>query len=285
MSRSQNRRLRYTAVGDRSRRQTPATAYEAAPAPEVEGGLRHGFTLDDLHRITKSAVIADRSMAMDYRDRYDIAWSAIAEALYSAETAPTWQQLVQEGWQAIYADVRDTYRHHGYRGRAAAVEHGSAPRFAAYWWGRSYVASHEAGIVERHALPPILGALTDMQRAVVQAVAAFEGDRARAAGHLGLNEKALAYQLRTARATCLALWLEGETPRKMTLKRLDRRQNKGAEPEHGTSPAARRHRARRETPCELCAPVLAAQEREKKAVRKQAATDTGSNPAGGESRG
>lgn len=277
-----NRVRRHSIAGDRSRRSAePTRAQDAAPTSGIEGGLRHGFTLDDLDRITRSAVVADRSMAMDYRDRYDTAWSGIAEALYSADVAPSWQQLVQEGWQAIYAEVRDTYRHHGYRDRAAAGEHGSAPRFAAYWWGRSYVASHETRIVERHALPPILGRLTEMQHQVVQAIAAFDGDRARAAAHLGLNEKALAYQLRTAREACLALWLEGETPRKLTLKRLDRRQNKGSEPEHGTSPAARRHRSRRETPCYLCAPVLAAQEREKKAGRRQATSDNEKNRAGG----
>lgn len=276
MSRAQNRRLRYTAVGDRSRNAPQAFAVaEPAETVEVQGGLRYGFTLNDLHRITKTAMSADRSMAMDWRDRYDIAWSAVAEALYTADAAPTWQQLVQEGWQAIYADVRDTYRHHGYRDRAAAGQHGSAPRFAAYWWGRTVVGSHEAKIVERYALPAILGRLTDMQHRVVQAVAVFDGDRVRAAAHLGIGEKSLAYQLRTAREVCAALWLEGETPARQHLRRLDRRQHKGPEPEHGTSRAARRHRALRETPCDLCAPVLAGQEIAKKARRQLAGTVAG----------
>lgn len=232
--------------------------------------LRFGYTLTDLDKLTTAAVIADRSMAMPTSERRDIAWSAIAEALYATDEPPTRHDLVRAGWQAIYKYVRDSYRHHGYRDREAASGNGSAPMFAMYWLDRQVTPSHERAIVERHALGPILASLTDTQRAAVFAVAATGGDKALAAERLDMDEKAFAYQLRQARQRCMALWLEGETPARTKLRRLDRRQHRGPEPEHGTSPAARRHRERRETPCDLCAPILADQEKVKKARRAHA---------------
>lgn len=273
MSRAQNRVHRYSIVGDRSRRNSePQARFEVAAVEVPTGGLRYGYTLDDLDKMTSAAVIADRSMAMHTSERRDIAWSAIAEALYAAEEFPTRQDLIRVGWQAIYHHVRDSYRQHGYRDRSASSGNASAPMFALYWLDKQVTPSHEAKVVERHALPPILASLTETQRSVVHAVAVFDGDRPRAAAHLGLDEKSLAYQLRAARAACLALWLEGETPCRVTLRRLDRRNHRGPEPEHGTSPAARRHRAARETPCDLCAPVLAEQDQAKKERRRMTAT-------------
>jgi len=231
-------------------------------------GLPYGYTLEDLDKMTTAAVIADRSMAMGTAERRDIAWSAIAEALYVAERAPHRQELIRVGWQAIYSEIRDAYRHYGYLDRKAASGLGSAPGFAMYWQQRVVTRGHENRIVERYALGPILAALTDTQRAVVHAVAAFDGDKVAAAEHLHMKEAAFAYQLLEARKKCLALWLEGETPVKTTLRRLDRRQHRGPAPEHGTTAAARRHRTARESPCDLCAPILREQDRAKKARQK-----------------
>lgn len=269
MSRAQNRARRWSLAGDRARvGERPDVATTEGP-PAAEGGLRYGFTLADLDKMTSAAVIADRSMAMPTSERREIAWSAIAEALYAAEHPPSRQDLIRAGWQAIYEYVRDAYRHHGYRNREAGSGNASAPMFAMYWLDKQVTPSHESRIVERYAIGPIVGALTELQQAVVHAVAAADGNKVLAAARLGLDEKAFAYQLRTARAICLSLWLEGETPRKVTLRRLDRRQDRGPEPEHGTSAAARRHRAARETACELCAPVLADQELAKRARRRE----------------
>lgn len=189
--------------------------------------LVHGYTLRDLYRLTAAAMRADRSGAMDWTDRWNVAWSAIAEALYGAEEPPHRQHLVRVGWQAIYAEVRDGRRHNGYRDREFDAGLGSAPRFAAYWLGLPRtVPSPEEGVVERLTVPRLLATLTEGQRRVIMAVAVAAGDRPAAARALGLSEKALNYQLRTARGRCLAAWLEGETPHRPALRRLDRRRSR-----------------------------------------------------------
>lgn len=231
--------------------------------------LIHGYTLRDLHQMTAAALKADRSLAMDYAERREIAWSAIAEALYAAPHWPKRSTLIQAGWQAIYQAVRDGYRQYGYRDRAWDAGHATAPRFVTFWLDQTKVTpSPETSIVERLALPPILAALTEVQRKVVGAVAAHDGDRELAAAALGIDRRALDHQLLVARRACLALWLEGETPCRTSLRRLDRRVHKGAVGECGTSAGAHRHRSRRETPCELCAPLLRAYDRDRKAGKR-----------------
>jgi hypothetical protein len=209
--------------------------------------LRHGYTLSDVHQMTSAAVKADRSMAMDYADRRDIAWFAIVEALYAADTPTGRQDLIRTGWQAIYREVRDGYRQYGYRDRAWDAGYATAPRFVTYWLPMQTVPSHEDRIVDRVALPRILAALTDRQREVLATVAAWDGDRVQSAGALGIDEKALNHQLRMGRRACLALWLEGETPQQVSLRRLDRRRHRGEVAPCGTVAGAFRHRDRRET--------------------------------------
>jgi hypothetical protein len=50
--------------------------------------LRHGYTLADLHGLARLAVHTAGTMASNWHDRYDTAWSAIAEHLYAAEHWP-----------------------------------------------------------------------------------------------------------------------------------------------------------------------------------------------------
>lgn len=188
----------------------------------TEVPLRYGYTLDGLHRITASALRADRSLAMDYRDRRDIAWSAIVEHLYSSDSfVPTWDQLVRVGWQAIYQAVKDEYRHHGYQDRTAWTGHGSAPRFAMYWLGLARVTpSPELRIVERIATGQILPKLKPHEAAAVHALAAT-GDYQAAAAALGIGYTALTVRLSNARRRFVGLWLEGETPHQR--RQTDRR--------------------------------------------------------------
>lgn len=234
--------------------------------------LRHGYTLRDLHQMTAAALRADRSGAMDYITRRDVAWSAIAEALYAADEPPRRQELIRVGWQAIYAEQRDRYRHHGYESRDAFAGHGTAPRFAAYWLGLpTVVPSPEDRVVERAALPQVLAVLTDAQRSALVALAGFVGDRPAAARALECSEKALNFRLQLARRRCLALWLEGETPRR-TLTRPDRRNHRGGRKPCGTVAAYLRHQRARER-CEVCAPVGREYEVAKRAKRKVGGCD------------
>jgi hypothetical protein len=182
--------------------------------------VRHGYTLADLEQMTRAAVMADRSMAGDIRGRRDVAWSAIAEALCSAEEPPIRQELIRVGWQAVYREIRDSYRHHGYAERAQESGHGSAPRFAAYWY-RPIQPSHEERIVERLAIAQVLSRLTVTYRDAVTALAVAD-DYMKAAGLLGISYKAFKFRIGKARNDALSLWHEGETPYKSP-HRTDRR--------------------------------------------------------------
>jgi DNA-directed RNA polymerase specialized sigma24 family protein len=212
--------------------------------------------------MTAAALMADRSGAMDFRDRRDVAWSAIVEALYAAEHWPPRHALIRAGWQAIYDEVRAGRQHHGYRDREWDAGHGSAPRFAAYW-SLQVSPSPEVRVVERLTLPTVLAALPEHQRRALVALAARDGDRGLAAADVGVARKTFDQQIRLGRRRCLVLWLEGETPAWTALRRLDRRRHVGAVAACGTPAAARRHRARRETLCPACLVAESAARRER----------------------
>jgi len=234
--------------------------------------LRHGYTLADLHRMARMSAAANRTYAADVRDLLDAAWSAIAEAIYVADIWPSEHSLLQVGKGAIWALVKDHRQTYGYRDREWDAGLGSAPRFCAYWLGTRVTAGPEERVVERHALPPILAALPESQREALAAVAAWNGDRPAAAVALGLKERTLDRRLLLARRTCLALWLEGETPRRVPNRRLDRRNHRGEVAPCGTVAAVFRHRDRRESLCELCAPIEVQYDRERKTRRRKART-------------
>lgn len=181
--------------------------------------VKHGYTLRDLKQMTHAAMKADRSLAMDYADRRDIAWSAIAEALCAAPYWPKRSELIQAGWQAIYKAVREEYRQHGYADREWYSGFATAPRFMQFWFP-AVVRSHEDRIVERLAARQVLGALTATYRDAVVALAVHDDYRA-AAEAMGLKQKAFQRRIDVGRKRVLALWFEGETPRK--IRRTDRR--------------------------------------------------------------
>lgn len=183
--------------------------------------VRHGYTLGDLNQITQAALAADRLLAMDYAQRRDIAWSAIAEHLCSAKEPPHRQHLVRVGWQAIYRHVRDGLRERGYADgeRDWTCGQPTMPRFALYWAAR-VEPSHEERIVERLAVEQVLAKVTGVYRDAVVALAVHD-DYAAAANALGIKYTALTLRLTTARRTYLRHWHEGETPRRTA--RTDRR--------------------------------------------------------------
>lgn len=180
----------------------------ADPDPTV---IRYGYTLRDLDRLTHAAIRADRSMALDYADRRDIAWSAIAEHLCAATDPPERIELIRVGWQAIYRSVRDMYRSRGYRDGDYGVDGApSSPRFVTYW-GSTVTRSHEDGVVERAAVDQVLASLKPIYRDAITALALME-DYAKAAEMLGLRYSAFTVRISVARRQILALWHEHETP-------------------------------------------------------------------------
>lgn len=181
--------------------------------------VKYGYTLRDLDQMTHAAMKADRSMAMDYADRRDIAWSAIAEELCAAPHWPKRSTLIQAGWQAIYKAVREEYRQHGYADREWHSGYATAPRFMKYWFP-TVTHSPEERIVERIAARQVLDALTPTYRDAVVALAVHDDYRL-AAQAMDLKDKAFQFRISTARRQMLARWFEGETPRKV--RKTDRR--------------------------------------------------------------
>lgn len=194
---------------------------QATPTALRSMHVRHGYTLDDLDRMTRMALGADRLMAMSFDERRDIAWSAIAEALCVADEPPHYQELVRVGWQAIYRHVRDGLRQRGYADgdRDWSSDEPTRPRFVAYW-GSRVEPSHEDRIVEKIATGQVLATLGAPYRDAVVALAVHD-DYMRAAESLGIKYGALTARMRTARSQFLGRWHEGETPYRP--RRTDRR--------------------------------------------------------------
>ena len=167
--------------------------------------------------MTHAAVIADRTLALDYRTRTDIAWSAIAEALYAADEPPHRQALIRTGWQAIYSEVRTINRGRGYRDDYTDLE--LRPRFVMFW-GSQTTPSHEDRIVERTAVHQVLAELRPPYRDAIAALAVHENYQT-AAEAMELKQGAFNARIAYARKGLLALWLEHETPHRT--RRTDRR--------------------------------------------------------------
>jgi hypothetical protein len=211
-------------------------------------------------------------MAADHRDLLDTAWSAIAEAVYAASEPPTEHDLLAVGKGAIWDIVKDHRKTYGYADREWDAGYASAPRFVTYWLELTGVTpSPEQGIVERLTVPRLLDALKPHERAAVAALAAHSGDRVAAAAALGITENTFNRRIWLARRTCLALWLEGETPARTPLRRLDRRNHRGEVAPHGTPAAGRRHQSRREPLCEPCRAAMSAYDRARRGPRGKAA--------------
>ncbi|MDP5310445.1 hypothetical protein [Streptomyces poriferorum] len=185
----------------------PDTATTPANHAAEGDGIRWGYSLADINHVAAAACTADRSLAGDMTIRYDIAWSAIALALTEATEPPTQNDLTRAGWQAIYAEVRETRHLYGIP-RDMGGEVASAPRFAAYWRPTS-TDSSEDRLIDGIAIHQIIDTLTTPYRDAVNALA-VHGDYRAAAHALGIEYKALIGRIGTARRAARNLWFAPE---------------------------------------------------------------------------
>lgn len=165
--------------------------------------VRHGYTLQQIDRMARSACLADRSMASDVDTRYNTAWSAIAEQLCTSEEPPIWEDLVRAGWQAIYREVREMRHCFGQSRDDPNAEVASGKRFQQYWFVRE--DSPEEGFVERLAVVQIMPKLPPLYRDALVALA-VTGDYRAAAEMLGIGYSALTVRLSTARKAFRRHW-------------------------------------------------------------------------------
>ena len=178
--------------------------------------LRHGYRMDDIHSLVRMAVHVAGPLASEWHERYDTAWSAVAEYLYAAQDPPTANDLIRTGRLAIYAEITAERQCYGYyKAHNAGAQYGvaSSPAFRMYWWdliaGR--VPSHEGHIVDRMSLTQILPTLTPRQRDALLALA-VHGDYQAAADALGLSATAFKTLISRGRDRFRLWWHEGEIP-------------------------------------------------------------------------
>lgn len=178
------------------------------PAAE---NLRHGYTLDDLDRLTRTVLVIDRWRTdINTADRYAAIHFAITEEVLTVDEAPTTGDLIACGRQAANRYVRAEMHHHGYDQRDTAAGPGALPGFLRYWQQSGRIPWDDR-LVESLALAQIWPRLTLAQQQAVMALA-LTGDHQEAADSLGLTLIAFSGRLKAARNRVLALWHEHETP-------------------------------------------------------------------------
>ena len=173
--------------------------------------VRHGYTLADLHQLAKVSVNVAYGQSMDYRDRYDAAWHAIAELLCSADQPPTRLELKNAGVRAVDRIVENDQRHRGFNRRDPEA---GLPRFERYWALGRVTPSPEDAIVDRIALAQIWPRLSATHQRILLAYATYS-DHALAAAAIDRNIRTYGSHLRHARAAYRALWHEHEIPSAM----------------------------------------------------------------------
>lgn len=171
--------------------------------------LRHGVTLEDLERAARLAQNRSIGAAMMFSaERYDIAFSGAAAALYEAESPPTLVDLINAGTTAIGRAASAELHHHGKDNTRHIGQ--EWPRYVAYWTPGAKTPL-EDWVVERHALSQVWKHLKPAEQEALAALA-VHGTADAAAKAMGKKHRVTYKHIRDGRQRALALWLEGETP-------------------------------------------------------------------------
>lgn len=177
-------------------------------------GLRYGVTIGDIDELAHRALRFAFARAMDYTDRYDAAWHAIAESLYTADTAPTRRDLTLVGARAVNQLVQDHHRTWGIA-RTWGSGEGTVPGFQRYWeLDRRVTGSPEDAVIDPTALRQIWPRLSVTHQQVLLAMA-VHADQVVAAAAVGKSYACFGSHLKNARRQFFELWHEGETPSRL----------------------------------------------------------------------
>jgi hypothetical protein len=161
---------------------------------------------------------------MDYRDRYEAAWSAIAERLCAEESPLSERGLKLAGCTAVNRLAQDHGRHWGLDRGNPAAGFEAARGFLRFWeLYRRASRSPEDGVVERLAVLQIWPRLSQTHRLVLTAMA-VHADNVAAAEAVGKTYVTFNSHLKNARRAFLILWHEGEQPSRIWGK-ADRRRS------------------------------------------------------------
>jgi hypothetical protein len=174
--------------------------------------LAHGYTMAEIDRLSDVAVAMAgrmyRGTMLDATDRKEAAWFGIVDMLYSATSYPDGYTLIQAGTAAIRTETNQAFRHGGVDKNSGA----DAANFAKYWLPVTRPSGDFTdGIVERMALPPVLGVLTAPEYEAIAALATYGSQKAGAEA-LGIQAGAFSGRIQRARRRIVEVWLEHETP-------------------------------------------------------------------------
>ncbi|GEP40615.1 hypothetical protein NPS01_42780 [Nocardioides psychrotolerans] len=171
--------------------------------------LVHGFTLAQINEAAWAAArMKGKAQVLDPRDSYDNAWHAIVELLYSQDEPPTYFDLVNVGKLAIQRAINDEYHHGGIDNKTGLA----GPNIGKYW--ASVVAPREGfadRLIDRLAIPHILGSLTELEYEVLGATIHHDTQRDIAAT-LGISRESVQKNIASARARFIAAWFAPESP-------------------------------------------------------------------------
>lgn len=170
--------------------------------------IAYGYNLADLDRLARIALTRARGYSGYILDRYQAAWSGIAEALCIADEAPEPGDLITAGWQAV-----NDHAHRNNLAWGLAGHDERRPAFVRYWTPTDPIPVEDR-VVEAAALWEILPELTERQRRAITVLATTE-DYALSAAAMGLSRSGYATTVKRAREAFLVLWHEGEQPSKI----------------------------------------------------------------------
>jgi hypothetical protein len=202
--------------------------------------LAHGYTLADLERLARIAVVRDYwHQGMHPTDRFDLSFFAMAEHLYTSEEPPTDRELLQAAWAAVQRQVVSDRSAHGISNTDVYAE---APNFWRYWWEQArHTPGPENHVVDRTALWQIFDTLAPRFKKTLLALATHN-DHDKAAAALGVTRATYFCNLSDARRAFYRLWHEGEQPSQLWV--ADRRSTKGIDVNVMHSVVRRRKRMR-----------------------------------------
>jgi hypothetical protein len=207
--------------------------------------LRFGYTFAGLQELARQAVLFSRWQFLAFHEKYDIAWSAIAEEVYASEEAPRPYDLIRIGERAITVHVEDLGHTWGtYITGHHEREPGSGmPRLEMFWWTQAApTPSPEERIIDVTALRQIWPRLNGVHQVVLLALATH-GDYERAAEALDKPYKTFVTQIWSARKQFLRLWHQHEQP--SGVWGHDRRKRSNPKQRSVTATTVRRRKARR----------------------------------------
>lgn len=176
--------------------------------------IRHGYTLADIERLTRTAFATSRwHTAADADERYAVMWHAIVEHVLTAEEQPTRPDLLRAATTAVDLYVRAEMHHAGWDSNDYGAGAGGMGRFQVFWRGVDREPFDER-VTARVALAQIWPSVAEHHQQVLRVLAATD-DHDTAAAALGLTQSGYASRLSKARASVRELWHEHETPRQM----------------------------------------------------------------------